>query len=171
MSTTRVVLVELEVGAVRVAEQLALPGHIVEDGDVRAGLHVLLHHVVKRGVEDRGGAGDQRIALGGAAHIAQVGADGVEHAGIAAGVAAGDVGRQDEQAVALAVEVPGLAAFQVVHQGVVVALRDQAHVRDVGVDQVAQEHVDDAVSAAWGMAAMERERVRSRRRTSLSSLV
>ena len=46
------------------------------------------------------------------------------------------VGRQDIEAALLAVQVPGLAVAEMVHQGLIVGTGDDADLGDAGVDQV-----------------------------------
>ena len=60
---------------------------------------------------------------------------------------------QDAQTAGFAVEIPGLAAADMVEQGLVIALHDNADVADAGIDHGGEGQVDQAVPAAEGQGS------------------
>ena len=126
-------------------------GHVViHNGNIRAGADVLLDHGVEGGVKHRMAPRQDHIPLGAAADIPQHRAQGVQGALVDARVIMGHEGGQDKEPVMLAVELPFLAGAQVVHQGVVILLGDDAHVGQARIHQAGEDEVDAAIAAGKG---------------------
>ena len=97
---------------------------------------MLGEHIVIRGVEHRVAGREDDVLLPRAAQEARVGAQCVDIAGIFAHVFAREERGQDAQAVVAGVQIPLLAAAQVIHQRVVVLLHDHADVAHAGIDHI-----------------------------------
>ncbi|MPN10422.1 hypothetical protein SDC9_157717 [bioreactor metagenome] len=147
MDRARRVGVELHLGdaAVAVEDQpqieVLLLGNgqirvVVEHRDVRAGFDVFGDHLVKRHVKDRVAAGQNHVLLRIAAHVAEAGANRVHTAAVEAGVFLSHERRQHKQALAFSMQVPFLAGAEVVHQRMIVLLRNQADTGDARVDEI-----------------------------------
>ena len=101
---------------------------IVKYGDVRSRADVLVHHVVECRIEYRIASGKEGIALGASADIAGYALERFHGAAVKADIIACDKRRQHEQTVALSVQIPFLSRAEMIHQGMVVLLRDDADV-------------------------------------------
>ncbi|MPN16505.1 hypothetical protein SDC9_163849 [bioreactor metagenome] len=123
---------------------------VIEHGDVRARLHMPRDHLVKRHIKDGMAAGEDDILLRAATHIPQAGADSVHAPAIEPRVSLGHERRQQEEAFTLSVQVPFLAGAEMIHQRMIVFLRNEANAGDAGVDQIRKDKVDAAISAAKG---------------------
>ena len=126
---------------------------------------MLANHVVKVAVVDDVGAGQHDPFLLGAGQIGAVGAQGVQRAGVNADVLTGQEGRKHLQTVVLTVQVPFLAGADMVHQGVVVLLHDNADVLHSAVDHAGNEEVDHTIAAGHGQSgnrAVQRQVTKAR---------
>ena len=140
--------VEEGVGVLAGGTQFHIAAHLgVEQGDVRVGLLMLTDHGLKVHVEDHVAVGEQGKALLGAAQIIEVGAQRVQNAEVFAAGLLRDEGGQEEQAVVAGVQIPLLAGAEVVHQGAIVALHDDAHVAHAGIDHAGKDEVHHAIAA------------------------
>ena len=139
------------IGEIGHAEALGIGTVGADGGDRSAGLAVLLHGL---GQVDVGAhvAQHQHKVLG--VDVLDVGADrdqSFHGAGVVAAVVLGQTeGGQHSQTAGTARHIPGFAAAQVVEQGLVVALHNDAHIDDAGVAHGGEGEVDDSVSAAEG---------------------
>ena len=124
----------------------ALEAPRVHEGDVRAGVDVLLDGLGEVRVVDGVAVGHHDVLLGGQAQEVAVGVERVQKARVHAHVLARQERRENGEAL-LAVEVPLAAGADVVHQGLVVLLGDDADVLDAGVHHGRELEVDDAVTA------------------------
>ena len=106
---------------------------VVHYGNVRTGSDMLREHVRKCGVIDGMAACEHDVALGAAANVAEHGAQRIDGAAVNARVVPGDERGQDEKAVPLAVQIPFLSGLEVIHQRVVILLRNDPHVGDARV--------------------------------------
>ena len=108
-------------------------------------------HVAVIDVADHVAVGENDVFLTG---VVQETGDGREvfHAAVRDGACVAE-GRQDEQALSLAGEIPRLAGAEVVHQGLIVVLGDNADLVDAGVDHIGKRKIDQAVAAAEGHRA------------------
>lgn len=77
----------------------------------------------------------------------------LEPAAVDAAALAAREGGQDDEAPALAGEVPRAARAHVVHQRLVVLLGDDPDILDVGIDHAREHEVDQAVASAVGHRA------------------
>lgn len=119
-----------------------------DNGDVRLVGDVALQHLLIIDVADRVAVAQEHVILLG---VGQKAADGGKrlHPVVEGGAAVAE-GRQNEEAVPAAGEVPRLARAQMIHQGLVVALGDHAHLVDARIDHVGEGEVDQAVAPAEG---------------------
>ena len=117
----------------------------VHHGHVRAGIHVFLNHVVKTGVENRVPAAQKHQLLLGAAQVVHVRAQRVQNARIRAVSVAPEHGKQ-EQAVVARVQIPRLSGLQVIHQRMVIALHQNAHVADAAVHHAGNQKVHQPIA-------------------------
>ena len=127
---------------------LALGGVIRADGgDVRAGLHVLIHDVGEVHARGEAAAHEGDVVLLDVLDVAAHVLERVDYALVLAG--AGE-GGQELEAAALAGHIPLLAGADMVEEGGIVALHDDAHVAHAGVLKVAQGEVYEPVAAREG---------------------
>ena len=64
-------------------------------------------------------------------------------------------GRQQFQAAALAAEIPALAGAQMIQHTLALAVHDDAHIGDPGVDHIGEHEVHHPVVAAEGQGAVD----------------
>ena len=116
-----------------------------------AAAHMLFHQRDEIDVGAQIAEHQHDVLLGNVADVLAHGVESFHRAGVVALVVLGQTERrQDAQAAGLAVEIPGLAAADVVEQGLIIALHDDADVADAGIDHGGEGQVDQAVAAAEG---------------------
>ena len=93
-------------------------------------------------------AAQHQVFLVRTADVLHDGVERVDVAAVYARIVLGGERREHEQTVALAVQIPLLAGAEMVHQGMIVLLRDETDVPDAGVDEIRKHEVDDAVPSA-----------------------
>ena len=120
----------------------------VHDGDVRAAVLMIRHKLRDIRVVDDVGVAQHQIFLLGAGEIVGVGAQRIQHTRVHANILARQERRQHLEAVILPVQIPLLAGADVIHQGVIILLHDDADVLDAAVDHRGQQEVNDAVATA-----------------------
>ena len=124
--------------------------HAVHYGDLRARFDVLTDHIIIGGIINGMAACHNNVLLARTAHIAEHGADGVDSASVHAGIILGNERRKDEKAVTLSVQIPFLAAAEMIHERMIISLCNQADIRNPRIHQIREQEVDCAVSAAEG---------------------
>ena len=121
-----------------------------DDGDVGPGVQVLLEHVGHGQVQGQIAPAHDDIVLADVVQVVRHPGQGVHGAAVVPAPAGIAEGGQDAQAAVLAAQVPVLAGAQVVQEGLIVLVDDDAHVGDAGIDIVGEHKVDEAVAPAEG---------------------
>ena len=123
---------------------------LIEHGHIEAVLLVIIEQLAQIQIGNVGAVGQQHVLLIGAGQ--ELG-DILQRAEAAQVVILrrfrGEGGQQVE-AGGLAGQIPRLAAADMVHQGLIVVVGDDANLADAGADHVGQREVDQAVTAAEG---------------------
>ena len=119
---------------------------------VSAGLDMLLEHIVITGIVHHAGFGNQHITLTALTQVGQIALDRIHEAAVHAHIVVGEEGRQDRQALMLAVQVPLLTGAQVLHQAVVVLLHDDAHIARAAGHERREHKVNHAITRAHGQS-------------------
>ena len=122
----------------------------VHDGNIRRAFDMLAEHFLIIDIDDDVAVGHDDVFLARAAQVAEVGAQRVEHALVNAGIIPREERRQNKQAVVLAVQVPFLAAAEMIHEGMIIPLRNHADVARAGIDQAGHLKVDHAIASHDG---------------------
>ena len=117
---------------------------------VRAGANVLLNHRLKRRVHDVIAAGQNHVFLLRTAQIVEIAAQRLDHAGVFAAVIAGQKWRKDKQTVVARVQIPFLAGAEMIHQRMIVPLRDHANIAHAGINQIRKRKIDNAITTGDG---------------------
>ena len=125
---------------------------------VRAGGDVVPQHVVQGQVHHQVAVGQHHIILPDVLEIVHHAAQGLhlapEPACVAPPLGIGE-GRQQSQAAVVAAEVPAFAGAQVVQHALALAVHDDAHVPDAGIDHVGEHKVHHPIVAAEGDGAVD----------------
>ena len=145
-------VVHLEIGVVTVAgDGGAHAGH------VGAGGHVVVQHLLQGQVDDEVAVGQHHVVLADVAqvvhHVAQSLHLAPEVTVVAPALVVGEGGQQLQAAV-VAAQAPALAGAQMVQHGLALALHDDAHVGDAGVDEVGQHEIHHPVFTGEGNGAV-----------------
>ena len=143
-------LVHSEPQIIKLIGAIELALNVVHDGYLCSGLDVLTEHGVIGGIIKGMASGKDNIPLSRAAHIAEHRTYCIDRSAIHSGVILGDKRRKYEKTVALSVKIPLLAASEMVHEGMIVALSDEPNVRYAGIHHVGEQKVDDPVPSPEG---------------------
>ena len=115
-------------------------------------------HVVQGQVHHQVAVGQHHIVLPDVLEIVHHAAQGLhlapEPACVAPPLGIGE-GRQQSQAAVVAAEVPAFAGAQVVQHALALAVHDDAHVPDAGIDHVGEHKVHHPIVAAEGDGAVD----------------
>ena len=137
--------------------------HIAGDGGayrrhVRAGLDMAAQHILQRQVDDKVAVRQQHIVLPDALEVVHHARQCLHLAPVLAAGAPALVirkGGQQRQAAVVEAEIPALAGAKMIQHRLALAVHDDAHVRDTGVDHGGQHKVDDPVIPAEGDGAVD----------------
>ena len=134
-------------GFIQVQIQAVPCGGGTHHSDVRAGLYMRLQHRFQIDIQGHIAVRQEHIVL---PDMAQVILHHVQclqlapEAAVAPGAVIGEH-RQQRQAAEAAGEIPTLAAAQVIHHALALAVHNDAHVPDAGVDHVREDEVHHPV--------------------------
>ena len=123
---------------------------VIHDRDVCPRTHMPVKHLMEGGVKDRVAAAQNDVLLRAAPHIPKAGAECVHRAAVQPCAVLREKGRQDEQTLALSVQIPFLACAEMIHERMVVLLRDESDACHSRMHKVGKDEVHTAVSAAEG---------------------
>ena len=125
-----------------------------DHGDVGPRGQVLLKDLVDGQVDGSVAPGQKDVVLANVLQVVIHPGQGLHAAPVLAVAGLGVAeGGQDAQAAVLAAQVPVFAGAQVVQQGLIALVEDDAYIADAGVDHAAEYKVNHAVAAAEGQGA------------------
>ena len=115
-------------------------------------------HVLQRQVDDQIAVRQQHVILPDALEVVHDAGQGLHLAAVLAARAPLFVvgkGGQQRQAAVVAAEIPALAGAQMIQHGLALAVHDDAHVCDTGVDHGGEHEVDDPIVSGKGDGAVD----------------